>query len=139
MKALSIRQPWAWLIMHAGKDIENRDWPTRFLGRVLIHASKGMTRDEYEDGQDTLWASGGTVIELPPIEKLDRGGIVGSVEIVDCVTASDSPWFFGRFGFVLRDPRPLPFKPWKGALGFFDVPDSVYSHADAAKQIGGAL
>jgi hypothetical protein len=55
------------------------------LGRVLIHASKGMTRDEYEDGQDPLWARGGPTIELPAIEKLERGGIVGSVEIVDCV------------------------------------------------------
>jgi hypothetical protein len=51
MKALSIRQPWAWLILHAGKDIENRDWPTRFRGRFLIHAAKGMTRDEYENGR----------------------------------------------------------------------------------------
>jgi hypothetical protein len=48
--ALSIRQPWAWLILHAGKDIENRDWPTKYRGPFLIHASKGMTRDEYETG-----------------------------------------------------------------------------------------
>jgi hypothetical protein len=55
MKALSIRQPWAWLILNAGKDIENRDWPTHFRGRFLIHASKGMTHDEYEGGLDTLY------------------------------------------------------------------------------------
>ena len=122
MKALSIRQPWAWHILNSGKDIENRDWPTGFRGRVLIHASKGMTRAEYEDGQDPLWARGG-----PTIERLERGGIVGSVEIVDCVAVSDSPWFFGRFGFVLRDPKPLPFVPWKGQLGFFDVPDHIAS------------
>lgn len=125
MIALSIRQPWAWHILNSGKDIENRDWPTRFRGRVLIHASKGMTRAEYEDGQDPLWAHAGPTIELPPIERLERGGIVGSVEIVDCVMASDSPWFCGRFGFVLRDPQPLPFVPWKGRLGFFDVPASA--------------
>lgn len=35
MIALSIRQPWAWHILHSGKDIENRDWPTKFRGRVL--------------------------------------------------------------------------------------------------------
>ncbi len=74
MIALSIRQPWAWHILHSGKDIENRDWPTRFRGRVLIHASKGMTRAEYEVGQDPLWASGGPTIELPPFEQLERGG-----------------------------------------------------------------
>lgn len=125
MMALSIRQPWAWHILNSGKDIENRDWPTRFRGRVLIHASKGMTRAEYEDGQDPLWAHKGPVIELPPIERLERGGIVGSVGIVDCVAVSDSRWFFGRFGFVLRDPKPMPFVPWKGQLGFFDVPESA--------------
>jgi len=70
-------------------------------------------------------ASKGPVIELPPLGQLERGGIVGSVEIVDCVAASDSPWFFGRFGFVLREPQPLPFVPWKGQLGFFDVPVSA--------------
>lgn len=43
MKALSIRQPWAWLILHGGKDIENRSWNTNFRGRFLIHAAAGMT------------------------------------------------------------------------------------------------
>lgn len=45
--ALSIRQPWAWLILHAGKDIENRTWQTYQRGWFAIHASKGMTRREY--------------------------------------------------------------------------------------------
>lgn len=125
MRALSIRQPWVWHILNSGKDIENRDWPTRFRGRVLIHASQGMTRAEYEYGQDPLWAHAGQTIDLPPIDQLQRGGIVGSMEIVDCVAVSDSPWFFGRFGFVLRDPLPLPFVPWNGQLGFFDVPASA--------------
>lgn len=124
MKALSVRQPWAWLILHAGKDIENRSWHTNFRGRVLVHASKGMTRDEYEDASDPLWASKGPVIELPSFEALERGGIVGMVDIVDCVRQSDSPWYQGEWGFVLRNPAPIPFRPLKGALGFFDVPDA---------------
>lgn len=119
MKALSIRQPWAWLILNAGKDIENRDWHTRVRGRVLVHAGKGMTRDEYESCDESLFLH--PEIELPPYEALERGGIVGSVEIVDCVTESDSEWFFGRYGFVLREPKVLPFRPFRGALGFFDV------------------
>ena len=49
MLALSIRQPWASLILKAGKNIENRDWPTKYRGRILIHAAKGMTRGEHED------------------------------------------------------------------------------------------
>lgn len=122
MIALSIRQPWAWHILHSGKDIENRDWPTKFRGRVLVHAAKGCTSGEWNLGNDPLWHCGGPTIELPPLEDLPRGGIVGSVEIVDCVAMTDSPWFVGRFGFVLRDPLLLPFTPWRGKIGFFDVP-----------------
>ena len=58
---------------------------------------------------------------LPPPFELERGGIVGSVEVTDCVDRSDSPWFFGPFGFVLRDPIRLVFEPCRGALGFFKV------------------
>jgi hypothetical protein len=121
MKALSIRQPWAWLILHAGKDIENREWRTRFRGRVLIHASKGMTRQEYADVDNMLIEDKFHCDHLPAFDALERGGIIGSVEIVNCVMQSDSPWFFGCYGFVLRDPCPLPFRPYKGSLGFFEV------------------
>lgn len=124
MKALSIRQPWAWLILHGGKRIENRSWTTRQRGRILIHAAKGMTRDEYEDGKLIL-AAANPVVTLPPFEQLQRGGIVGSVEITDCIGRSTSPWFFGPVGFVLNDPKPLPFVPCAGRLGFFDVSDEV--------------
>ena len=123
MKALSIRQPWAWLILHACKDIENRNWPTAVRGRVLIHAGKVMTRIDYEDACYSFRAPiGCSGKAMPSFETIERGGIIGSVEIVDCVTESESPWFFGRYGYVLRDPRPLPFAPWRGQLGFFDVP-----------------
>jgi hypothetical protein len=120
VKALSIRQPWAWLILNAGKDIENRDWPTSFRGRFLIHAGKGMTRDEYQNGMDTLNEIDDLLL-MPPFESLARGGIVGAAVLVDCVRKSESPWFFGRYGFELRDAMPLPFRPYKGALGFFEV------------------
>lgn len=124
--ALSIRQPWAWLILNAGKDIENRDWPTNFRGRVLIHASKTCTKAEYEDAMDFMTDRQilqGIGMNIPSIKGMDRGGIVGSVEIIDCVTKSDSPWFVGQYGFVLRNPQPMPFTPWKGRLGFFNVPE----------------
>ena len=53
------------------------------------------------------------------------GCIVGTVDIIDCVQESDSPWFFGKYGFVLANPVALESPiPLKGALGFFDVPDN---------------
>ena len=109
--ALSIRQPWAHRIIFEGKDIENRDWPTRFRGPVLIHAGKGVDADDRDDISPAMW----------------RGGIVGAAEIVDCVSESTSRWFFGAYGFVLRNPIALEFIPCKGALGFFlpDVQPSV--------------
>lgn len=86
-----------------GKDIENRDWPTKFRGAVLIHAAKGVDRDDRED----LTAD------------MQRGGIIGAAEVVDCVTASTSRWFSGKYGFVLASVVPLIFIPCKGALSFF--------------------
>lgn len=81
-----------------------------------------MTRDEYEE---TSWTADYNGVELPPYEQLERGGIVGVAEIVDCVNRSESPWFFGEYGFVLRNAKPLPFHECKGALGFFRLPNAA--------------
>ncbi len=63
---------------------------------------------------------------------LPRGGVVGLARIVDCVTEMDSRWFFGRYGFVLRDAMPLPLIPCRGQLGFFALPDDVNRQVAAA-------
>lgn len=118
MKALSIRQPWAWLIIHGGKNIENRTWHARFRGRFLVHASQGMTKLEYKSAQ---WYAAERGVTVPPFEQLQRGGIIGSVELVDSVGNSNSPWYMGEKGFVLRSPQPLPFMRLKGRLGFFET------------------
>ncbi len=126
MKALSIRQPWAWLIVHAGKDIENRSRRSHYTGPLLIHASATMTKAEY---QDCLFFCCGMPHFgnwwLPAYDVLREqcGGIVGQVEMTGCVTKSDSPWFVGDFGYVLTKAAPLPFRPCKGQLSFFEVED----------------
>ncbi len=102
VRALSIRQPWCHHILHDGKDVENRDWPTKGRGWFLIHAGKAWDYAPPEHLRD-----------------IPRGGIVGAARIVDCVTDWDSKWFMGKYGFVLRDPIALPLVPCKGALGFF--------------------
>lgn len=122
LKALSVRQPWAWAIIHAGKDIENRSWQAvnhglRVRGRICIHAAKGMTKDEYDEAREFIDSLG---YYTPEAHALYRGGIIGDVEVVDVVSKSDSPWFFGPRGLVLRDPRPMAFVPAQGALGYFD-------------------
>lgn len=121
-RALAVRQPWASAIIHLGKDIENRDWPTRYRGPVCIHASKGLKDDDLSDFHATVQARNVSLVGKPELyfPEEPQGGIIGVAEIVDCVERSDSPWFFGRFGFVLRNAHPVPFIPVKGALGFFD-------------------
>ncbi|RRW59514.1 ASCH domain-containing protein [Pseudomonas fulva] len=127
MKALSIKQPWAWLIIHGGKDIENRTWHTKFRGRFLVHASKGMTHAEYCEALELVVRAAHIDVlrGFPMFGDLQRGGIVGSVELVDSLDHSDSPWYMGDKGFVLRDPQVLPFITLKGRLGFFEVPAEV--------------
>lgn len=117
MKALSIKQPWAWLIAHGYKDIENRDWPTKHRGEFLIHASKGFD----DEGLAYVLEHCPDIAFVPKKNEFPRGGIVGKAEIVDCVAAHDSRWFFGDFGFVLKNAQPLMFYPCKGQLSFFEV------------------
>lgn len=137
MKALSVRAPWWWAILH-GKPVENRSWSTAFRGRIWIHASKWWNLDEVSDdfyeikrmaGEDQLSMPFPDADENEPFGmamRLACGCIVGTVEIVDCVTAHPSAFFVGRYGFVLRNPVAIE-KPWpaKGALGFFEAVPAV--------------
>ena len=115
--ALSIRQPWPHRIFHEGKDVENRDWRSGFRGWFLVHA--GVTTEEC----------------APSEMHLPRGGIVGFARIVDCVSSMESRWFFGKFGFVLKDAEPLPLVACRGKLGFFypsaEVNQAVAGHVRA--------
>lgn len=120
--ALSVRQPWAWAIIYGRKDIENRSWQAvnhglRQRGRIAIHASKGMAREEYESACEFIVDRG---LTCPAPAALLRGGIIGTVEVIDVVSESDSPWFFGPRGLVLRDPQSCDFIPSIGALGYFE-------------------
>ena len=90
MKALSIKQPWASLIAHGIKDIENRTWKTNFRGRIYIHASvkssgnpkEILTNDQWDD-----WHSKGFFNPEMPLSS-----IIGEVDIIDCVINHPSIW-----------------------------------------------
>lgn len=126
---LSIKQPWTWLILHGQKDIENRDWTTRYRGPLLIHAGKRVDEPCFgPDGRlltDSWRARYGDklVASMPQQQQqYETGGIVGIATVVDVVTRSESPWFFGRYGWILREAHPLPFVAYRGQLGLFAVP-----------------
>lgn len=134
MKAISIRQPWAWLIVNGYKDIENRSWNTKFRGQVLIHASAAKpSMDDHRAVIDILLKHRMYHIDFPRWNDfsmpenwhghhgIERGGIVGVATITNCVADSSSPWFFGPKGFTLADAITLPFVPMKGRLSFFET------------------
>jgi len=132
MKALSILQPWAWLIVNGHKDIENRSWPTHYRGRFLVHAGKKWGREQRED-LDRVRSQFPHLV-LPA--SFDLGGIVGSAAITDCVSESASPWFIGKWGFVLSQPRAWPVVPMRGQLGWFEVPEHVLHRVFLAANTG---
>jgi hypothetical protein len=136
--ALSIRAPWWWAILYAGKDIENRDWYARYRGPVIIHASSWWSLRQVQDLMDDVRYMHSRMQTPPDVawndwtfrHMRDLGGhIVGVCDMVDCVPRSDSPWFVGEWGFVLQNPRPITPVKCKGQLGFFPAP------AEAQRQL----
>ena len=135
MKAISIKQPWAYLICSGIKDVENRNWkcPQKYIGqRILIHASakptvKGnciscwMTEDQYKF--ITLNISSGKRLNDICFLEHYSSAIIGSVKIVDCVVNHPSVWAEkGVFNWVLSEPilYENPIENVKGKLSFWD-------------------
>ncbi|RKQ95447.1 ASCH domain-containing protein [Maricaulis maris] len=128
MKALSIRQPWVWAILHAGKDVENRSWSTRYRGLVALHAAKSVDKTAHhaflEQGHPLPGSEAGSAW---------LGAYVGTARLVDVVTQSDSRWWQGPYGFVLSDvvafDTPIPAT---GRLGLFTPADTDLMQIHAA-------
>lgn len=134
MKTLSIRQPWANLIVHGIKDIENRSWRTNYRGRVLVHAPAKADRPDFSIQQAfrTDWdiRCKCSFLHTDPKEYTETilsgiptNAIIGSVEITDCIRDSDSPWAeTDCWNWVLRNPVLFdqPILGVKGKLGFWE-------------------
>ena len=121
MKALSVRQPWAWAILHAGKTVENRSYPTGYRGLVAVHASAQPDRD----GDVKLLA----ILGRYAGDVLDFGSLLGTVRVIGCVQDADtySKWAErGAWHWLLADPvafaEPIPCK---GRLGLWTVPEGL--------------
>lgn len=137
--ALSLRQPWAWLVVHGGKTIENRRWNTKHRGVFLIHASKGMTATEYFDAIQFTAKRGHAVAgRIPTAKALERGGIIGVAQLASVHLPEEAgeacrmpgpvhaSWHMHeQYGYRLIGVRPTPFIPCVGLQRFFYPPDEV--------------
>lgn len=135
LRALSVRQPWAWAICH-GKDVENRSRGTKHRGLLAIHASKSAPfKQDVEDPR---------IVDLTVANGLDdpssaQGAVVAVAELVTCHLSPDfggtcgatrppcSPWAERDvYHWQLANVRPLPEPvPCRGMLGLWRLPDEV--------------
>lgn len=114
-KAITIKQPWASLIIAGVKDVENRTWKTSYRGTLAVHAGSGIAKDAMTEF--------GHLVSAYP-----AGAIIGTVELVACITNSVSEWAMeGHYHWVLANPRPCVPVPASGALSFWQVSDSDWA------------
>lgn len=135
MKAISVRQPYAWAIVHGIKDVENRtrNIVGKHRGPLLIHASKAVDEDYLRDAL-AMFDRLGVARPTGKVADLGFGAIVGMVEVWDVHAGCGartiynplgelcSPWAIeGQHHIDLIDARALvePI-PWRGRLGMWD-------------------
>jgi hypothetical protein len=134
--ALSLKQPWATLLVHGRKTIEVRKWPTTRRGRILIHAAR------VSDLRPEAW------IHVPPeLQEMSRltGGILGAAQLTGCVGyrtlagfladrakhLNEAEWFQPPilYGFTFANPVVLPFRAFSGWMRFFPVDERALEQA----------
>ena len=125
MKALSVRQPWAWLIVRGYKTIENRTWPTNHRGPLAIHASLTVDEDAVRRLVSLCVANGEPLTAQDLREIHTTGAVIGTVNVTDCTQApqgNDTNWHSaGCWAWVLRKPKPMSPVKVRGALGLFNA------------------
>lgn len=142
MRALSLLQPWASLVILGLKTIETRSWDAdeRYAGVIAIHASKALKRDEVEIFHESPFLEAFAELGIDAISLLPRAAILGTVRLTGChkvetfTKISARERAFGNYGneegqrwdWVLEDPKPLEVPiPARGMLGLWTVPPEM--------------
>ena len=156
VKVLSIRQPWAWLVVSGLKDVENRTWTTDYRGVVYIHAGKTFdwgairwlfeTSAAYPSLVGVMWqvlsrfgldASDASTGTPPTRHQEELGALVGKATLCDVTDGSDSVWAEpGCWYWCFRDPKAITPVPMPGRLGLYEIPALALQ---SAERVGGAV
>lgn len=137
MKALSIKQPWASLIMSGRKEIEVRTWKTDYRGPLTIHAGKKIDREamDFFLGIDPIRPRCKIIKGL----NFPTGCILGKVELVSIELMIPDDWYRWRPFHIVPGPYTGLFHAWwlsnpnklktpipfKGQQGLFNIDDSL--------------
>jgi hypothetical protein len=108
---------------------------------LLLHASKEVDKDCFVSNEinlDFFEQFGSEVVDVLPRYKREYalGSLVGQADLVDVVEESESQWFCGPYGFVLKNARPIEPLAYRGALKLFDVPKSILDPAPVTLSLG---
>jgi len=135
MKALSIKQPWAGLIIAGIKIVENRSWATNYRGVIAICAGQKTDKDAMREMEKELG-------KLPEICNVN-GAILGTVNLAALITRRDNDtilissyvtnlasirqwWDMSQIGFIMESPRKLVTPiPFKGQPGLFNLKPEI--------------
>lgn len=125
MKVLSIKEPWASLIMNGTKKIETRSWKTKYRGEIYIHASLSKTKITKPE-----------VYELIKDMNFKCGYIICKCNLVDCIYMTDEyvndmkinhyeeyicgHYEVGRYAWIVEDVRVIEPIEAKGKLGLWN-------------------
>lgn len=121
-KVITLREPWAWLITAGYKDVENRNWRSKFVGRILLHASNYMDFEEDFRPARKLSESFGILLPRPEFFQERLGRIVGVANFGHQKKEVNSQWFFGDFGWPISWAWPLTSDRLKGQLNVWPTP-----------------
>ena len=141
MWVLTLKQPWAWMVIHGTKDVENRSWVNAILEGLVarrepfaVHAGRAMSTAYY---MEAVWYAKGQdpAIVVPYPQELVFGAILGTV--VPAKIYSPEDWDVQRrwhmkdqYGWQLEERTPLPrYVPAKGKQGFWTVDDELLGRA----------
>lgn len=131
-------QPYAWMVVNGYTDVDDRTWPCDYRGILAIHASKTFSQGYYDYCVHVLG------VKLPPPEELERGGIVGTVNITGCLRPGEPTEVPAErrahggpncYGFVFEDAKIIPFVPARGMPGLFevDIQEALKVYQDSPK------
>lgn len=141
IKAITIRQPWAYLIAAGFKDVENREinrnrGRIKYRGVIYIHAGKKTSTIRFTQAQeDEIDRHPGLREEIEKAKKM-TGMIIGKVEFVNCVRNSDSLWATnGMIQIVLKNAK-LFNKPLENVSGRPSIPWNYETSDDFVDNIG---
>ena len=131
-RGLTLIRPWAWAVASAGKDVENRTWVAPRVavgGWLAIHAGQKWDAEAVAFIRARVDT---TRRDVPTKEADTSGAIVAVAQLAEVLTASESPWFSGPYGWRLDNVVQLPAPvPCKGAQGLWSLPSDVLANVRA--------